>query len=156
MKSYKYSIEDFILKRISLISNECFELKKIKSQTSNFLFVNTELPCVIYIHKESPVISNFNFKDCRNIYNLSAMDNYAFIFKENLILGSLNNSQSQSVITKNFKKQIYNLTYLEKINSIAFMTEDFETDCSEENKNDNINNNFNCNDNGKRKLFNKL
>jgi hypothetical protein len=72
------------------------------------------------------------------------MDNYAFIFKEYLIFGSLNNSQSQSVITKNFKKQIYNLIYLERINSIAFITEDYEDDCIEDidkNKDNNNNNN---------------
>ena len=128
MNNYKYSSEDFILKRNCLITNECFELKKIKSSSSNFLFVNTELPCVIYINKETPIVSNFNFKDCRNIYNLAAMDTFAFIFKENLIFGSLNSSQSQSIITKNFKKQIYCLIYLEKINAIAFIEEDFEDD----------------------------
>lgn len=128
MGSYKYSAEDFILKRNTLITSECFELKKIKNQSSNFLFINTELPCVIYINKENPIVSNFNFKECRNIYNLSAMDNFAFIFKNNLIFGSLNNSQSQSIVTKNFGKQIHCLTYLEKINSIAFIAEDLEDD----------------------------
>lgn len=133
MQNYKYSSEDFILKRNSLITNECFELKKIKS-SSNFLFVNTELPCVIYIDKETPIISTFNFKECRNIFNLAFMETFAFVFKENLIFGSLNNSQSQSIVTKNFKRQIHCLVYLEKINSIAFIEEDFEDDYPVRNK----------------------
>jgi len=129
MTNYKYSNEDFVLKRKYFLTNECFELKKLKSENNNFIFINTELPCLISINKETPVVTNFNIKECSNIKNIQTLNNlYAFVFREKIILGNLNNSQSQNIVTKNINKQIYNLVNLVKINSIAYIEEELKDD----------------------------
>lgn len=131
LASYKYSSEDFILKRKYILSNECFELKKLKSEKTNLIFINTDLPSLIYINKETPVVSNFNIKECHIIKNIQSLDNvYAFIFREKVILGSLNNSQSQNIVTKQVNKQVYNLTNVEKINAIAYIEEEQKDELS--------------------------
>jgi len=138
MYNYKYSNEDFILKRKYFLTKECFELKKLKSENNNFIYVNTELPCLIYINKEIPVLSNFNIKECSQIRNIKSLNNlYGFIFREKLIIGNLNNSQSQNIVTKNINKQIYNFLELNKINAIAYIEEEIEDELSLLNQNQN-------------------
>lgn len=143
MPNYKYSNEDFILKRKYFLTNECFELKKLKSESNNFIFINTELPCLIYINKETPVVTNFNIKECSQIRNIKSLSGlYAFIFREKIIFGNLNNSQSQNIVTKKVNKQIYNLLNLEKIHAIAFIEEEIKDELQAL-----INNNINVNNN---------
>ena len=78
MKNYTYSIEDFSLKRKYFLTNEYFELKKIKCENNNFIFINTELPSLLYINKESPIVSNFNIKDCQEIKSINSLENLYF------------------------------------------------------------------------------
>jgi hypothetical protein len=135
MPNYKYSNEDFILKRKYFLTNECFELKKLKSESNNFIFINTELPCLIHINKETPVVTNFNIKECSQIKNIQSVNSlYAFVFREKIIFGNLNNSQSQNIITKSINKQIYNLVNLEKINAIAYIEEEIKDELEALNK----------------------
>jgi hypothetical protein len=89
-------------------------MKKVKGidkseGKKSYLFLNTDLPSLLSIHKESPNISNFNVKECSQMLNLPESSSYLFLFKENIILGSLSNSQSQNIITKHIGKQIYGL-----------------------------------------------
>lgn len=114
MATYTYSSDDFILKRKYNISNETFTMKKVKGidkleGKKSYLFLNTDLPSLLSIHKESPTISNFNVKECTQMLNLADSSSYLFLFKENIIIGSLSNSQSQNIITKHLGKQIYGL-----------------------------------------------
>jgi hypothetical protein len=107
---YNYSTEDFILKRRYNISNEIFEFRKIK-QNKKFLFLSTEIPCLLCVQKESPNISNFNIKECLGIVNLYA-DVFVFIFNGFISIGGLSNNQSQNIITKGVNKQISNIRSL--------------------------------------------
>lgn len=110
---YTYTSDDFILKRKYNVSNDIFELNKIKRNKKNFIFINTDLPALLYINKEFPVFSNFNIKECLSIEQIisstSDLPLYFFIFKDKVEIGSLSNSQSQNISAKYLNKQIYNL-----------------------------------------------
>jgi hypothetical protein len=120
---YTYTHDDFILKRKYNISNEIFDMKKIKSNNKHCLFLNTELPSLLYVQKESPNISNFNIKECNDIINLTN-DLYLFIFTNQLFFGNLSSNQSQNIITKSIKKQLSNLHHIQSVNLLSYIEED--------------------------------
>jgi len=90
------------------------------------------------------VLTNFNIKECSLILNIKSLNSfYAFVFKEKIIFGNLNNSQSQNIVTKNVNKQIYNLANLEKINAIAYIEEEIKDELQTLNSNNSSNSNNN-------------
>ncbi len=110
------------------MSNSLFELRKVKCNDKSYLFVNTDLPALIYINKESLNISNFNVKDCGAMINLNS-NLFAFLFNESIIIGGLSNSESQNVVTKAIGKKIYNLTQLSgSTNFICYLEEEKKDD----------------------------
>ena len=104
-KIYNFSSKDFIFKRKYNLNVEDFTIKKIKQKKNNSLFINTQTPLFIYFNKENLAISYFNIKSCKNLIEI--IDNqFLFIFKDKISLGTLLNIQSQNIISKYYEKQI--------------------------------------------------
>jgi hypothetical protein len=127
MPTYTYTKDDFILKRKYNISNETFTLKKIKCENKSYLFIDTDLPSILYIKKECPNICNFNIKECIDMIDLTLPNQenlYAFIFKDSIHIGLLSNTQSQNIITKHIGHQIYNLHKINHQNNLIAYTQE--------------------------------
>ena len=74
------SINNFNFKKIYSLSNESFEISKIKINNINYLFINTECPFILFFDYENKlIISNFNLKECQLIFNIKTFENY-FLF----------------------------------------------------------------------------
>ena len=102
LSNYTFSKNDFIFKRKYNISTEAFSIKKIKNKLNNenCLFLDSPTPSFIYINKENLIISNFNIKNCNNIFDI--YNSYLFVFNDCLLFGNLSNTQSQNVQTKKY------------------------------------------------------
>ncbi len=57
------------------LSNQPFEISKLKFNNEDYLFVNTESPFILYFLNNIINISNFNFKNCEKIFNIESEDN---------------------------------------------------------------------------------
>ena len=107
-KYYEFSENDFIFKRKYNLNDESFEIVKMKHNNKKFLFINTITPSLIYFNNETPVLSNLNIKNCKNLFELNE-NKYLFIFNHKIAFGSLSNSQSQNIFSKLYGKQLYNI-----------------------------------------------
>ena len=107
--NYIFTKNDFIFKRKYNITSESFSIKKIKNKLNgeNNIFLDSPTPSFIYINKENLVISNFNIKNCNNIFDI--YNSYLFVFNDCISFGSLSNTQSQNVQTKKYGYQLYNI-----------------------------------------------
>ncbi len=112
LSNYTFSKNDFIFKRKYNISTEAFSIKKIKNKLNNenCLFLDSPTPSFIYINKENLIISNFNIKNCNNIFDI--YNSYLFVFNDCLLFGNLSNTQSQNVQTKKYGYQLYNISLI--------------------------------------------
>ncbi len=110
--NYVFTKTDFIFKRKYNITSESFSIKKINNKITNEnnIFLNSPTPSFIYINKENLILSNFNIKNCNNIYDI--FDSYLFIFNDCISIGTLSNTQSQNVQTKKYGYQLYNILLL--------------------------------------------
>lgn len=122
--NYTYTKDDFQLKRRYHISNDYFAIKKIKYNQKNILFLESELPALLYLNKENPIISNFNAKEEVKIVDLQMLNCSIFIFKDKIVFGSLSNSQSQNIISKQISNQMYNLYAIKDLNLFAVLLEE--------------------------------
>ena len=119
--------EDFILKQNYNLNLENFHIKKIKTNTNKFLFLDISHPCLIYFNRDNLIISNFNANNCKNIIPLDYFEkNFLFVFNNKISFGSFSGSQNQNIYTLISEKQI---------NCIKLV--DFS---KEDNNNKNINN----------------
>jgi hypothetical protein len=116
------------LKRKYNICSEVFNLDRIKINHKYNLFLNTDLPAMIFMSKESPNISNFNIKECLGLVNINPSESvnpiFAFIFSSQIFFGRLSNSQSQNIVTKQMSKQIHNLHNLPSLNLLTYLIEE--------------------------------
>jgi len=111
------------------VSKEIFELKKVKINNISNIFINSELPQLLSIKHEAPILTTFNIKDCDNISNIKSSNNtnkelYSFIFEDRVIIGSISKQQTQTISSKIFEKQIYQMIHIQENSLIALICED--------------------------------
>ena len=109
------------------VSKELFELKKVKIDENPNIFINSELPQILSIKHESPVLTTFNIKDCQSISNIKSLctkDLYSFVFEDRVIIGSISKQQTQTISSKVFEKQIYQMIHIQENSLIALICEE--------------------------------
>ena len=68
-----------------------------------------------------------NIKDCHSISNIKSTYNkelYSFIFDDKVIIGSISKKQSQTISSKLFEKQIYQMIHIQESSLIGLICED--------------------------------
>ena len=113
MNLYTFTADDFVLKRQYNISNDCYELQKVKIHGKNNIFLNTSVPSLIYIKNDQSFLSNLNIRNCSNFINLDSKNIYstihAFLFQDKLCIGMLSGTQSQNIASKNVSRELLEL-----------------------------------------------
>ena len=104
-KNYIFKESDFIFKRKYNLYSENFTIKKMKSGSKNYLFINTPTPYFIFLNAEIPEILSFNIKNCKNLIELEE-NSFLFLLKNKIAFGALSNVHSYSISTRNYGKQI--------------------------------------------------
>ena len=106
--------EDFIIKQNYNINLENFNIKKIKTNSNKFLFLDTSLPCLIYFNRDNLIISNFNANNCKDIIPLDNLEqNFLFIFNNKISFGSFSGNQNQNIYTLKSGKTINDMKLID-------------------------------------------
>ena len=106
--------ESFVIKQNYNLNLENFKIKKVKSNSNKFLFLDTTLPCLIYFNHDNLIISNFNANKCKDIIPIDNLEkDFLFVFNNKISFGSFSCNQNQNIYTLKSDKTITNIKLLD-------------------------------------------